>query len=44
MISLPFWCDEKVTYKHMYGLDHYTFLGNCPPTPSLNQHFAQSEK
>ena len=22
----------------------YTFLGNCPPTPPLNQHFALSEK
>ena len=22
-------------------LDHFTyFLGNCPPTPSLSQHFA----
>ena len=20
--------------------DHFTFLGNCPPTPSLSQHFA----
>ena len=24
--------------------DHYMFLGNCPPTPSLSQHFAQIEK
>ena len=24
--------------------DHYTFLGNCPPTPPLSQHFALSEK
>ena len=23
--------------------DHYTFLGNCPPTPPLTQHFALSE-
>ena len=23
---------------------HYTFLGNCPPTPPLGQHFALSEK
>ena len=23
---------------------HYTFLGNCPPTPPLSQHFALSEK
>ena len=25
-------------------LDHYTFLGNCPPTPPLSQHFVLSEK
>ena len=24
--------------------DHYTFLGNCPPTPPLGQHFLPSEK
>ena len=25
--------------------DHYTFLGNCPPTPPLSRHiFALSEK
>ena len=24
--------------------DYYTFLGNCPPTPPLNQHFALSEE
>ena len=24
--------------------DYYTFLGNCPPTPRVNQHFALSEK
>ena len=23
---------------------HYTFLGNCPPTPPLSQHFALGEK
>ena len=23
--------------------DQRRFLGNCPPTPSLTQHFAQSE-
>ena len=22
----------------------YTFLGNCPPSPPLSQHFALSEK
>ena len=25
-------------------LDHYTFLGICPPTPPQSQHFALSEK
>ena len=24
--------------------DHKTFLGNCPPTPPLSQHFAASVK
>ena len=24
--------------------DHFKFLGNCPPTPRLSQHFAPSEK
>ena len=24
--------------------DHYTFLEDCPPTPSLSQHFPLSEK
>ena len=23
---------------------HYTFVGNCPPTPPLSQHFSLSEK
>ena len=23
--------------------NHYTSLGNCPPTPPLGQHFALSE-
>ena len=22
--------------------DHYTFLGNCPPTPPLSQHLGQN--
>ena len=26
------------------NLDHYTFVGNCPPTPPLSQDFALSEK
>ena len=30
--------------RDMKILDHYTFLGNCPPTPHLSQHFALSEK
>ena len=25
-------------------LDHYMFLGNCPPTPPLSHYFALSEK
>ena len=25
-------------------VDHYTFLGNCPLTPSLSQHVVLSEK
>ena len=28
----------------MKGLDQFRFLGNCPPTPPLTQHFALSEK
>ena len=24
--------------------DQYTFLGNCPPTPPLSQHFALSQR
>ena len=28
----------------IYFLDHFTFLGNYPPTPPLSQHFALSEK
>ena len=23
---------------HILQRDHYTFLGNCPPTPPLSQH------
>ena len=38
-ISLPLL--HKYNVKHP---DHFTFLGNCPPTPPLNQHFALSEK
>ena len=28
---------------HPQLLDHFTFLGNCPPTPPLSQHFALSK-
>ena len=28
----------------MLVLDQFRFLGNFPPTPPLNQHFALSEK
>ena len=24
-------------------MDHFAFLGNCPPTPPLSQHFALSK-
>ena len=34
---------ESRLYR-VVALDHYTFLGNCPPTPPLSQHFALSEK
>ena len=29
---------------HMDQPDHYTFLGNCQPTPPLSQYFTLSEK
>ena len=28
----------------IFGLDQFRFLGNCPRTPPLSHHFAQSEK
>ena len=31
------------SYPHI-RLDHYSFLGNCPPTLLLKQHFVLSEK
>ena len=42
-------CNNSLpSISHWYGLnghsDHYTFLGNCPLTPSLSQHFAIAEK
>ena len=27
-------------YLGIHFLYHYTFLGNCPPTPPISQHFA----
>ena len=35
---------DEVTKLRMENWDHYTFLGNCPPTPPLSQHFALIEK
>ena len=42
------------TFKHSFSRtgvkvwnlipDHFMFLGNCPPTPPLSQHFALREK
>ena len=26
------------------GMDQSRFLGNCPPSPPISQHFALSEK
>ena len=34
---------DEVTKLRMENWD-YTFLGNCPPTPPLSQHFALIEK
>ena len=30
--------EEKEKESALATLDHFTFLGNCPPTPPLNQH------
>ena len=35
---------DKVGTQPFSEMDHYTFLGNCPPTHPLSQHFASSEK
>ena len=35
---------RHTTLLALGGPEHYTFLGNCPPTPPLRQHFALSEK
>ena len=36
-------CHEDITVRGQL-CDHYTFLGTCPPTPPLSQHFVLSEK
>ena len=40
--------DAMIIYSNnnaqVENLDHYSFPGNCPPTPPLSQHFALSEK
>ena len=33
---------DCILYKQL--LDQFRFLGNCPPTPPLSQHFALGEK
>ena len=30
--------------KNVLKPDRFRFLGNCPPTPPLSQHFALSER
>ena len=35
---------HNIVASHVGVLDHFTFLGNFPPTPPLNQYFALSEK
>ena len=32
------------SHDAMRASDHNAFLGNCPPTPPLSQHFALREK
>ena len=38
----------KIELREQLGmapfLDHFGFLGNCPPTPPLNHYFALSER
>ena len=36
-IQTEYWVRQKST-EHCQVWDHFTFLGNCPPTPPLNQH------
>ena len=48
----PLWCSDLGPLIQLFAVllrfigipDHYTLLGKCPPTPSLSQHFAPSEK
>ena len=41
---LTFLVKKKVVWSfpgqdnNLISMDHYTFLGNCPPTPPRNQH------
>ena len=35
---------NQVLEDQIVFYDHYKILGNCPPTPSLSQHLALSEK
>ena len=32
------WSMDKGPDKSSPNVEHYTFLGNCPPTPPLSQH------
>ena len=36
--------DGKKKHGGVGMFDHYTYLGNFPPTPPLSQHFAPSDK
>ena len=48
----PLWCSDLGPLIQLFAVllrfigipDHYTFLGNCPPTPPLSQQFALREK
>ena len=44
MISYPVYLLYNVCILFKKIWDHCTFLGICPPTPPLSQHFALSEK
>jgi len=34
----PLFKEEALGTRLRERADHYTFLGNCPPTPPLSQH------